>query len=151
MKIAFWLNGEPTSYDVRPGEFLAAALRRHGVMSVRVGCDGSSCGACTVLLDERPVLSCGVLAAGVDGHHVTTVEGIQAEAAHLADCFAAEGADQCGFCNAGLALLVHAMKKELPDPSDEEIRHYIVGNLCRCTGYRSQLKAIRRFLQEERR
>lgn len=148
MKINILLNGVSTDLDVRPGEFLAGALRRHGVFSVRIGCDESNCGACTVLFDDKPVLSCGLLAMKADGHRITTVEGISDEASRLYDCFAREGADQCGFCNAGLAVLAYAMKMERrPSWTDDEIKHYIVGNLCRCTGYLSQLKAIRAYLE----
>ena len=77
---------------------------------------------------------------------MTTVEAIQDEAAKLSECFSREGADQCGYCNAAFALMVHALKKEIPNPTDEEIKDYMVGNLCRCTGYQSQQKAIKAYL-----
>ena len=146
MLVKFNLNGLDVEYVIKPGEYLLDTLRSHGVKSVKKGCDGSACGVCTVLLDDKPVLSCSVLTAKVEGHRVTTVEAIQEEASALADCFSKEGADQCGFCNAAFALSVHALKKENPNPSDEEIKDYLVGNLCRCTGYQSQQKAIRAFL-----
>ena len=146
MLVKFNLNGLDVEYVIKPGEYLLDTLRSHGVKSVKKGCDGSACGVCTVLLDDKPVLSCSILTAKVEGHRVTTVEAIQDEASALSDCFSKEGADQCGFCNAAFALAVHALKKEIPNPTDEEIKDYLVGNLCRCTGYQSQQKAIRAFL-----
>ena len=148
MKLKFFLNGTEVLWDVEPDEYLAHALRRHGILSIRIGCDETICGSCTVLVDEKPVLSCGVLAMKVEGKHVTTVEGIQEEAQRIADFFADEGADQCSFCAVGFALIVHALKREYKNPTDEEIKNYIVGNLCRCSGYQSQLKAIKAYLAE---
>ena len=148
MKLKFYLNGTAVEYDIQPDEYLAQALRRNGVLSIRIGCDETVCGSCTVLVDDKPVLSCGVLAAKVEGKHVTTVEGIQEEAERLAHYFGEEGADQCSFCATGFALIVHALKKELKNPTEDQIKDYIVGNLCRCTGYQSQLKAIKAYLAE---
>ena len=146
MLVKFKLNGLDVELNVKPGEYLLKSLRNYGIKSVKMGCDASSCGACTVLVDDHPVLSCSFLTARVEGHEVTTVEGIQEEAAKLSEYFSKEGADQCGFCNAGFALLVHALKKENPHPSEEELKEYIVGNLCRCTGYQSQRNAIMAYL-----
>ena len=148
MKLKFYLNNTLVEWDIEPDEYLAHALRRNGVLSVRIGCDETACGSCTVLVDEKPVLSCGVLAAKVEGKHVTTVEGIQEEANKLADYFGDEGADQCSFCSVGFALIVHALRHEYKNPTEEQIKDYIVGNLCRCTGYQSQLKAIKKYLAE---
>lgn len=149
MKLKFYLNGTEVTWDVEPSEYLSQALRRHGVYSIRIGCDEAACGSCTVLIDEKPVLSCGVLAMKVEGKHVTTVEGIQEEASRISDFFSDEGADQCSFCGSGFALIIHALKHEYKNPTDEEIRNYIVGNLCRCTGYQSQFKAIKAYLASE--
>ena len=146
MVVKFNLNGLDVEYVIQPGEYLLDTLRAHGVKSVKKGCDASSCGVCTVLVDDKPVLSCSLLTAKVEGHRVTTVESIQEEAAELSEYFAREGSDQCGYCNAAFALMVHALKKENPHPSDEEIRDYMVGNLCRCTGYNGQQKAIKAYL-----
>nr|MDA3846421.1 2Fe-2S iron-sulfur cluster-binding protein [Vallitaleaceae bacterium] len=110
-------------------------------------CDSSSCGVCTVLLDGKPIASCSYLTVKADGHSVTTVEGIAEEASLLADYFGHEGADQCGFCNPGLALTVYAMKNELVNPTDDDIRDYMVGNLCRCTGYIAQHEAIKKYME----
>lgn len=146
MLVKFNLNGLDVEYIIKPGEYLLDTLRAQGVKSVKKGCDGSSCGACTVLVDDKPVLSCSVLTAKVEGHRVTTVEAIQEEAAKLSECFSREGADQCGYCNAAYALMIYALKKENPHPTDEEIKDYMVENLCRCTGYQSQQKAVKAYL-----
>ena len=145
MLIKFNLNGFEKEVNVQPGEYLLDTLRRIGVKSVKKGCDGSACGVCTVLVDDKPVLSCSVLSVRLNGHRVETVESIQEEASKLSDCFSSEGADQCGFCNSAFALMVHALKKENPNPSDEELKEYFKANLCRCTGYQSQQKALRKY------
>ena len=149
MLVTFYLNDVRVSCDVNPNEYLAQTLRKHGVKSVRVGCNESTCGSCTLLVDEKPVMSCSVLTASIEGKHITTVEGIQEEAAKISSYFSKEGADQCGFCNTGLALVIHSLKREYKNPTNEEIKNYIVGNLCRCSGLQSQLNAIKAFLKEE--
>ena len=149
MLVTFYLNNTKVSYDVRPDEYLSRTLRSHGIKSVKVGCNESTCGSCTLLVDNKPVMSCSVLTASIEGKHVTTVEGIQEEAAKISYHFAEEGADQCGFCNTGYALVVFALKREIKNPTDEEIKNYIVGNLCRCSGLQSQLNAIKAYLKEE--
>ena len=95
------------------------------------------------------MLSCSVLAVRADGHTIDTLEGLQEEAAAFGACLADEGAEQCGFCSPGLIMNVVAMKKELDHPTDDEIRHYLEGNLCRCTGYMGQMRAIRQYVDEE--
>ena len=149
MLVKFYLNDILVSYDVRPDEYLSETLRSHGIKSVKVGCNESTCGSCTLLLEGKPVMSCSVLTASIENKHVTTVEGIQEEAAKIAYHFAEEGADQCGFCNVGYALVVYSLKKTIKNPTDEQIVDYIVGNLCRCSGLQSQLNAIKAYLKEE--
>lgn len=143
------INGKAVCIDVRPDEYLLDTLRAHHYTSVKRGCDSTSCGVCTVLLDGKPIPSCSYLSVQADGHEITTVEGIQAEAEKLADLFGHEGADQCGYCNPGLSLAVYAMKQEFDRPSEEEVRDYLIGNLCRCTGYVAQHKAIMKYLEVE--
>ena len=145
MLVKFNLNGLDVEYVIKPGEYLLDTLRSHGIKSVKKGCDASACGVCTVLVDDKPVLSCSLLTAKVEGHRVTTVEAIQDEAGELSEYFSREGSDQCGYCNAAYALMVHALKKENPNPSDEELKEYFKANLCRCTGYQSQQKALRKY------
>ena len=149
MKVSFYLNDVLVSYDVKPSEYLAKTLREHGIKSVKIGCNETTCGSCTLLLEGKPVMSCGILTASIEGKHVTTIEGIQEEAKKIAYHFGEEGADQCGFCNVGYALTIYALKRELKDPTDDEIKDYIVGNLCRCSGLISQLKAIKAYLKED--
>ena len=149
MLVKFYLNDTLVSYDVRPDEYLSETLRSHGIKSVKVGCNVSTCGSCTLLVEGKPVMSCSVLTASIENKHVTTVEGIQEEAAKIAYHFAEEGADQCGFCNVGYALVVYSLKRTIKNPTDEQIVDYIVGNLCRCSGLQSQLNAIKAYLKEE--
>lgn len=149
MTLTCYVNGVLRTFDVTPDEYLADTLRRNGFVSVREGCNESACGACTVLLDDKPVLSCSILSAKAEGKHITTVDGIQDEAKKLSHYFAEEGADQCGYCNVGFALTVYSLKKHNKNATDEEIKEYIVGNLCRCAGYQSQLKAIKAYLKGE--
>ena len=113
---------------------------------MKCGCETSNCGLCTVWLDEKPVLSCTVPAARVEGRRITTLEGLQEEAAEFGGFLADEGGEQCGFCSPGFIMNVLAMVRELDDPTEEEILEYLSGNLCRCSGYMSQLRAIKAFL-----
>lgn len=149
MLVTFFLNNTEVSYSVKPGEYLADTLRKHGLKSIKVGCNESSCGSCTLLVDNKPMMSCSLLTASVEGKHITTIEGIQEEAAKISRCFSEEGADQCGFCNVGYALVIYSLKREYKNPTDEEINNYIVGNLCRCSGLHSQMNAIKAYLKEE--
>ncbi len=148
MKIQLIINGYKKELEVRPDEYLLDTLRNYNYLSVKRGCDSSSCGVCTVLLDGSPIASCSYLSIKASGHEITTAEGIQKEAAQISTYFGNEGADQCGFCNPALALTVYAMKRELSNPTDEEIRDYLVGNLCRCSGYVGQQRAIRAYLED---
>ena len=149
MKVNLIINGQKKTFLIEAGDYLLDTLRAENYLSVKRGCDNSSCGVCTVLLDGKPVKSCAVLTAKTEGHEVTTVEGIQEEVDKLSDYFGHEGADQCGFCNPSMALSVHALKEENSNPSDEEIKEYLTGNLCRCTGYQAQHKAIRNYLEDK--
>lgn len=121
-------------------------MRSLGCKSVKRGCETANCGLCTVFLDEKPVLSCSVLAARVDGRSVTTLEGLQEEAAEFGAFIADQGAEQCGFCNPGFIMNALALFREKTDPNEEEIREYLAGNLCRCSGYEGQLRGIQNFL-----
>ncbi len=150
MKINLIVNGYKKVFDVKPDEYLLETLRANNYLSVKKGCDNSSCGVCTVLLDGKPVKSCSLLTVKTEGHEVTTVEGIQDEAEKLAEHFGHEGADQCGYCNPAMAVTVHAMKTELKNPTDEDIKEYLVGNLCRCTGYQAQHIAIKSYLEDDK-
>lgn len=148
MNVNLFLNGVPKTFDVSCGEYLLDTLRNHLMHSVRRGCDSTSCGICTVLLDGKPVPSCSLLTVQAENHHITTVEGIAKEAEKLSYYFGKEGADQCGFCNPSLALVVYALKLENHHPSEKEVIQYLAGNLCRCSGYKSQQKAIMAYLED---
>ena len=146
MNITFTLNNKAVSADIAPDTLLLDLVRRLGCKSVKRGCETANCGLCTVFLDEKPVLSCSVLAARVDGRSVTTLEGLQEEAAEFGAFIADQGAEQCGFCNPGFIMNALALFRENPDPNEEEIKEYLAGNLCRCSGYEGQLRGIQNFL-----
>jgi len=149
MKTNITVNGTLRTFDVKPDEYLLDTLKENGYTSIRRGCDTTSCGVCTVLLDGKPVASCSYLTCRAEGREITTVEGIPEEASLIAALFGHEGADQCGYCNPSMALTLYAMKRELKKPTDDEIRSYLVGNLCRCSGYVAQHRAIRAYLEVE--
>ena len=146
MEIKLKLNGRPIVAPVDADTVLLDFLREHGCLSVKRGCDTSNCGLCTVLMDGKPILSCSALAVRADGHAILTLEGLQAEAADFVGFIADQGADQCGFCNPGLVMNTIALLRENPDPTDEEIKAFLAGNLCRCSGYEGQLRGIRAYL-----
>lgn len=146
MQIQILLNEKKVTAQIAPDMLLIDFLREQGCNSVKRGCDTSNCGLCTVFVDDKPVLSCSLLAARADGHRVTTLEGLQEEAEGFGAYIADEGAEQCGFCNPGLMMNGIAMFRENPDPTDEEIKEYLAGNLCRCSGYEGQLRGIRAYI-----
>ena len=150
MEINLNLNGRAVSASVLPDTLLLDFLRDQGCYSVKRGCETSNCGACTVLLDGRPVLSCSVLAARADGRTVQTLEGLQREAEAFVTYIADQGAEQCGFCNPGFVVNTIALLRENPDPTDQEIRTFLAGNLCRCSGYEGQLRGIRAYLDSRK-
>ena len=150
MEINLNLNGRAVSASVRPDTLLLDFLRDQGCYSVKRGCETSNCGACTVLLDGRPVLSCSVLAARADGRTVQTLEGLQREAEAFVTYIADQGAEQCGFCNPGFVVNTIALLRENPDPTDQEIRTFLAGNLCRCSSYEGQLRGIRAYLDSRK-
>lgn len=151
MTLHLTLNGRKLTVEIPEDQSLQRFLRSQGCYSVKCGCETSNCGLCTVWLDGTPVLSCNVPAARCEGHSVTTLEGVQAEAVEFGEFLADQGGEQCGFCNPGFIMNVLAMERELEHPTTEEINSYLSGNLCRCTGYVSQLRAIEAWLQREAR
>jgi len=146
MRIEIILNGKKVAMEVKNNELLADTLRLYGISSVKKGCNTTCCGLCTVWIEEKPVLSCATLSVRADGKNITTMDGLTKEADEFAQILVAEGSEQCGFCSPGFIMTVLAMKRELKNPTDEEIVHYLTGNLCRCTGYMGQLRAIKKYL-----
>ena len=146
MDVTLTLNGKRITRSVDADMALLDFVRNEGCYSVKRGCDTSNCGLCTVFLDDKPVLSCSVLVARADGHKVTTMEGLQKEAAEFGAFISDQGAEQCGFCNPGMIMNALALFRENPELSEEEIKEYLAGNLCRCSGYEGQLRGIQNFI-----
>ena len=146
MLITINLNGKKIVDDVAPDTLLIDFVRAHGCKSVKRGCETANCGLCTVFMDGTPILSCSMLVARADGHSITTLEGLQDEAAEFGAFIADQGAEQCGFCNPGFIMNALSLFREKEYPSEDEIKEYLAGNLCRCTGYEGQLRGIQAFL-----
>ena len=147
MVVTITLNGKKVDALVKPDTLLIDFVRDHGCYSVKRGCETSNCGLCTVFVNEKPVLSCSMLVARVNGCKVDTLEGLQKEAEEFGAFIADQGVEQCGFCNPGMIMNAIALFRENPDPSDEEIKEYLAGNLCRCSGYEGQMRGITAFLE----
>ncbi len=152
MKIEVMVNGARREFEIDPGETLLELLRREGYKGVKKGCETGDCGACAVLLDGRAVNSCLVLAAKADGRSVTTVEGLEDDGrlSALQEAFLDAGAVQCGYCTPGMLIAATDLLAHNPDPSEEEIKEAISGNLCRCTGYVKQVEAIKLAVERMR-
>ena len=150
MEINLKLNGKNVTGYLEPDTILLDFLRQKGCLSVKRGCDTSNCGLCTVMMDGKPILSCSTLAVRADGHEIYTLEGLQEEASEFVGFIADQGAEQCGFCNPGFVMNTIALLRENADPTDDEIRAFLSGNLCRCSGYDGQLRGIRAFLDSRK-
>jgi carbon-monoxide dehydrogenase small subunit len=145
MRVEITVNGEQRTDEVEPRLLLAHYLREVcGLRAANVGCDTTSCGSCTVLLDGASVKSCTVLAAQATGHEVTTVEalGSQDQLHPVQEAFRQEHGLQCGFCTPGMVLAAVGLLSENPDPSEDEVRVALEGNFCRCTGYHNIVRAV---------
>jgi aerobic carbon-monoxide dehydrogenase small subunit len=146
MKVSMKVNGQPRQAEVEPRWLLVHVLReKFGLTGTNVGCDTSQCGACTVLLNGMAVKSCNVLAVQADGAEITTIEGLKTDGVYhpVQQAFWDNHGLQCGFCTPGMILTAVDLLKHYPDPTNEQIRHGIEGNLCRCTGYENIVHAIR--------
>ena len=145
MQVEITVNGESQRHDVEPRTLLVQYLRDVvGLTGTKIGCDTSSCGACTVLVDGESVKSCTMLAAQADGSAVTTIEGLApADGLHpVQAAFHEEHALQCGFCTAGMVMATVSLLDEIPNPSERDVRLGLEGNLCRCTGYHNIVRAV---------
>ena len=147
MKVSFVVNGEQREAEIWEGESLLYTLREHmGLPGSKNACEQGECGSCSVLLEGQLVCACLVLAAQADGHEVVTVEGLggrDGELHPVQEAFAATGAVQCGFCTPGLVMAAADLLERGPDPSEDQIREALSGNLCRCTGYAKIFDAVR--------
>jgi len=144
-QVSITVNGAEHVLELEPRELLVYVLReRLGLTGTNVGCDTSSCGACTVLLDGESVKSCTLLGVQVDGHEITTIEGLATNGTMhpVQEAFHKEHGLQCGYCTPGFIMAVVSLLDETPNPSEEEIRHALEGNLCRCTGYQNIVRAV---------
>lgn len=144
-RITVTVNGQRRSADIEPRLLLAHLLRQaFGLTGTHTGCDTTNCGACTVLYDGQPVKSCTMLAVQADGHEVTTVEGLGGsnQLDPVQEGFRDEHGLQCGFCTPGMMLAAKALLDENPDPTEDEVRWALSGNLCRCTGYQNIVKSV---------
>lgn len=150
MEIKIKVNGKQLLDDIDADTLLIDFLRDHGCYSVKRGCETTSCGLCTVLMDGTPILSCSMLAMRAAGHDIYTLEGLQEEASDFVGFIADQGAEQCGFCNPGFVMNTIALLRENPDPTDQEILAFLSGNLCRCSGYDGQLRGIRAYLDSRK-
>lgn len=146
MEITLTLNGKKLTRMVEADTVLLDFLRKEGCYSVKRGCDTTNCGLCTVFMDDKPVLSCAILAVRAAGHSIVTMEGMQQEAAEFGAFIADQGAEQCGFCNPGMIMNAIALLRENSEPTEEEIKEFLAGNLCRCSGYEGQLRGIQNFI-----
>ena len=150
MVVTITLNGKKVEALVKPDTLLIDFVRDHGCYSVKRGCETSNCGLCTVFVNDKPVLSCSMLVARVNGCKVDTLEGLQKEAEEFGAFIADQGAEQCGFCNPGMIMNAIALFRENPDPSDEEIKEYLAGNLCRCSDMKDRCVESKLFWNTKR-
>ena len=144
-RVSIMVNGQKRTADVEPRLLLAHLLRQgFKLTGTHTGCDTSNCGACTVLFDGKAIKSCTMLAVQADGHEVTTVEGLAgaSELHPIQEGFKDEHGLQCGFCTPGMMLAAKALLEENPDPTEDEVRWALSGNLCRCTGYQNIVKSV---------
>ena len=144
-QVSITVNGAEHVLELEPRELLVYVLReRLGLTGTNVGCDTSSCGACTVLLDGESVKSCTLLGVQVDGHEITTIEGLATNGTMhpVQEAFHVQHGLQCGYCTPGFIMAVVSLLDETPNPTEEEIRHALEGNLCRCTGYHNIVRAV---------
>ncbi len=150
MQVEFNINNKDLTKDIDPDMTLQEFLRKEKYYSVKCGCETSNCGACTVLMDGEPILSCSILAVRAASHKIETLEGLQKEAEEIGAFIADEGADQCGFCNPGYIITMIALFRQNSDPDDATIKEWLAGNLCRCTGYEGQMRGFIKYRDSRR-
>ena len=146
MRVEFRLNGAAVQLDVEPDALLLDVLRGQGLTGTKEGCGVGVCGLCSVLVDDRPVSACLYLCGALGGSDVWTVEGVVEREPGLLAAFVAHEAMQCGICTPGQVVAAAALRRACPDATEEEVRTYLSGNLCRCTGYGTIVEAVRHYL-----
>lgn len=148
MDVKVKLNGKTVTMDVSAGEKLSESLRRYGCPSIKTGCKDGACGTCTVLYNGKPVPSCEMLTVRCDGAEIVTVEGLGEEGEKIAKILTRLGGEGCGYCAPGFVVLAYAASKELKDPTYNEVKAYLNGNLCRCTGYVTRIETVLEYMKE---
>lgn len=148
MHVDFRLNGDPVEVETPADSFLVDLVRSLGATGTKEGCGVGVCGACTVLVDDMPVSSCIYLAGCVEGADVWTVEGLAERFPYVTEAFIEHEGFQCGICTPGQVAIATALRLQEPNANDEEIRDYLNGNLCRCTGYQTILNAVHQILEQ---
>ncbi len=147
MEIILKVNQKEHHVIVDPDEMLLDTLRRLGYKSVKRGCDTSNCGICSVSIDHKLVPSCSYLSVRAQGKEILTVEGLEEEARLIGESLTAEGVEQCGYCSPSLVVAIHTMLEELKNPDKDEIKHYLAGNMCRCSGFEGHHRAIKHHME----
>ncbi len=147
MEVTLIINGNRYSVSAEPDEMLLNTLRKLGFKSVKKGCDSTSCGVCNIHVDGKVVPSCAFLTVRADHREITTLEGLQERAKEIAAYVTAEGAEQCGYCSPGNLMTLMALFNENENPTMEEVKHFLAGNLCRCSGYEGQHRGIAKYLE----
>ncbi|MCK8060395.1 MULTISPECIES: (2Fe-2S)-binding protein [unclassified Fusibacter] len=147
MEVTLIINGDRFSFSATPDEILLDTLRKLGYKSVKRGCDSTSCGVCQILVDGKLVPSCGFLTVRANHKLITTIEGVQEQVREIANYITAEGVEQCGFCSPGHMMSLIALFKEIEHPTMEQVKHYLAGNMCRCSGYEGQHRALANYLE----
>jgi carbon-monoxide dehydrogenase small subunit len=147
MEVTLIINGDAVTLSASPDEVLLDTLRRLGYKSVKRGCDSTSCGVCNIHVDGKLVPSCAYLTVRAHQKAITTLEGVQDQVREIAAYITAEGAEQCGFCSPGYMMSLVALFHENPHPSMDEVKHYLAGNMCRCSGFEGQHRGIAKYLE----
>jgi len=147
MEVRLIINGDPVTVSASPDEVLLDTLRSLGYKSVKRGCDSTSCGVCNIHINGKVVPSCAYLTVRAHEQKITTLEGLQEQAREIAEYITAEGVEQCGFCSPGYMMSLLALFQENPHPTMDQVKHYLAGNMCRCSGFEGQHRAIAKYLE----
>jgi carbon-monoxide dehydrogenase small subunit len=150
MEVTLIINGDHFGFSAEPDEVLLDTLRKLGFKSVKRGCDTTSCGMCHIIVDGQLVPSCSYLTVRANRKKIVTVEGVQEKVRAIAEFMTAEGVEQCGYCSPGHMMSLIALFEENPKPTMDEVKHYMAGNMCRCSGFEGQHRAIAAYLEVEK-